>query len=144
MKAISLLTLVLWCMTSALIPVARAEDPAPAADVKAKAAVCMNNARQLSIATFQYCADKEDAYPASLDDLKTYLGGSLEKFTCPFDPKKAGCGYEFLLAGKTVSKIEEPTKTPMIRAKFTSPDGRRTVVFADGHVERVKDEPAAK
>lgn len=138
---------ILFAATLLLSPV-HAEEAAPAAPVSAFAAarekaqgnVCVNNAKQLTVGLMAWLLDNDDKFPATLEALKEGHLVELEKVTiCPFDPNRQPGGYEFLLAGKTLSKIPEPATTPMLRAKFTSSDGRRTVAFADGHVERVKD-----
>ncbi len=127
-----------------------AADPAPAKPNlieamrdKAKVTKCQNNARQLSIALMAWQLDHDDLYPATLDALKGDFLKELDKVTtCPFDPEGKPGGYELLLAGKSASAITQPAKTPLLQAKFTDSAGLRTVVFVDGHVERVKDQPA--
>ena len=114
-------------------------DPLTVISTKAQSTKCLNNAKQLVVALLMFISDHDGDYPVALDELKTYLKVSPDKFPCPFDPKKAGCGYEFLLSGKKLSAILDPAATPMLRAKFAGPDGRRTVAFADGHVEAIKD-----
>lgn len=136
MKTVSILGFAVCCALASMTVFVYADEPLTGAQLRAKNTQCVNNAQQLAMGVVQYCTEHGD-YPASLDLVKDYVGGKMDKFVCPFDPKGAGLGYEFLLAGKEMKKIENPGTTEMIRAKFPSPDGKRTVAFADGHVERV-------
>jgi len=135
MKTILRFGFVALCALAPMSVPLHADEPLTGAQLRAKNTQCVNNAQQLAMGVVQY-SNEHESYPASLDLVKDLVGGSLDKFVCPFDPKGAGLGYEFLLAGKDPKKIENPGTTEMIRAKFPSPDGKRTVAYADGHVER--------
>ena len=118
---------------------ASAEDPRPAADDKAARTECIAKAKQIAAAAFQYTQENEGYLPKTIEELEPFLHARVETFSCPFDPKKDGVGFEVLFLGKKYNHIVRPEVTPLVRAKFPLPDGFRVVAFADGHAELVKD-----
>jgi len=100
----------------------------------ARTMACANNLRNIGLAAFHYAAVNNDKTPASLDDLKPYLGGNGDPLKCPTTGKR----YHFIdHSDRTMSQIRPDT----ILAYELAPGhmGRRNVLFADGHVEAMPE-----
>jgi prepilin-type processing-associated H-X9-DG protein len=101
----------------------------------ARLVACMSNLRMIGLATFQYAADKNDRMPASLDDLKPYLGKASDEVTrCT----KSGGPYRFTsYAGRKLSELPPD----LVLAYDANPVhmGRRNVSFLDGHCEALQE-----
>jgi prepilin-type processing-associated H-X9-DG protein len=104
---------------------------------------CLAHARTLSSAIITHVTGHGGKLPMDLETLNKdgILKEPVKTITCPFDPKKDACGYELLTPGKAMSTVQDPSKTPMLRARFLGSDNLRTVAFMDGHVERIQDAP---
>ena len=108
------------------------------ARMRAQETVCAVNTRQIGIACITFASENENRLPATLDDLKPYVGGedALKKLLiCPFQKASTTPCYEFLEAGKKLSELDDPSRTPIIREIQPHPSGSRSVCFADGHTE---------
>ena len=77
-------------------------------------------------------------YPKSLDDLISDDYFSKEEadeiFYSPFATSKDSYSNELLLPGAGIPKDK---RTIVMRCKYAGPDGKTTVVFGDGHIERI-------
>ncbi len=107
------------------------------ARTEAQLALSQNNARQLAIACTMYAQEHDDALPGSFDDLLTAEMLVSSPLSSPFGPGDGSWDYELVLQGK-ISDYESPGTTVLIRDKYTSPDGRRAVVYLDGSAEVIE------
>ena len=103
-------------------------------------AVCLNNTKQLMVASLQYAAEHDDAMPGTLDQLKPYLGGTQtavapKLLVCPLATDPTQPGYEIVAPGRKLNTVADPAKTVFIREIHPHPNGRRAVGYMDGHVE---------
>jgi prepilin-type processing-associated H-X9-DG protein len=133
-------------MTSTMIaaePPASKPEAATVQEKSTSAVQCIGHAKTLSTAIMTYVSKHGGKLPPDLETLNKdgILKDPVKTLTSPFDSKKDGCGYELLAPGKALSKVIDPSRTPMLRARFAGPDNLRTVAFMDGHVERIKDAP---
>jgi prepilin-type processing-associated H-X9-DG protein len=133
-------------LTSTLIAAESPISKREAANVQEKispTSECIHHGKTLAIAIATYASRHEGKLPVDLESLNKdgSLKDPVKTYTSPFDPKKDGCGYELLASGKSMSSVQDPARTPMLRARFVGPDGLRTVAFMDGHVEWIKDAP---
>jgi len=127
---------------------------------QAMANACMNNLRQLSVATRMYSAAHEEHFPAATnwcDAVKEYVGGNTRVYTCAAANSTDGCDYAFnaQVAGLDVRNVN-PQTVLIFESEagwnlsggaemVVSPARHRmranrpsvTVAFADGHVEQV-------
>jgi len=127
---------------------------------QAMANACMNNLRQLSLATRMYAGTHEEHFPAATnwcDAVKEYVGGNTRVYTCAAANSTDACDYALnaQVAGLDVSKVNPQTVVIFEseagwnlsggEAMVVSPARHRmranrpsvTVAFADGHVEQV-------
>lgn len=127
---------------------------------RAMAIACMNNLRQLSLATRLYAGNHEEQFPAATnwcDALKEYVGRNTRVYTCAAANSTDACDYAFnaKVAGLDVRNVNPQTvllfeseagwnlsgdeemvvSPPRHRARNRRPSV--TVAFADGHVEEV-------
>lgn len=107
------------------------------ARAKAHEAVCLNNVKQIMVASHQYAAENSDTLPQSLDQLKRYLGD--KALICRTAEGQAGTCYEIVTPGQKLAGVAEPAKTVFIRETQARHRGRRAVGYMDGRVEMVRD-----
>jgi len=100
-------------------------------------AACVNNVRQIMLASHQYAADNNDTLPQSLDQLKSYLGDKM--LICRAAEGQAGTCYEIVTPGRKLAEVAEPGKTVFVRETQARHRGRRAVGYVDGHVEMKRD-----
>lgn len=99
----------------------------------------LSNMKQLGIATMMYAADYDDRFPlASSTDqakeiIKPYLK-SLETWKV-LNPNGGRILYNVALSGKTSASIDRPAETVLFFEEMAWPDGKRIVVYADGHAK---------
>jgi prepilin-type processing-associated H-X9-DG protein len=124
---------------------------------------CMNNMRQLSVATRMYAESHEEHFPAATnwcDALKEYVGDNTKVYKCVAANSAEACDYAYnaKVAGLDVKKVDPQTvllfeskdgwnlsggAEMMLSAPRHRSRGRKpvvTVAFADGHVEEVTAE----
>ncbi len=107
-----------------------------AARARAQEAACLNNVRVLCLACNAFADANEDRLPASLDELKPFVGGTLAQvLQCPRQRGSAEPSYELLEGGKKRQEIDDPARTVIVRERHPHPRGTRAMGFADGHVE---------
>lgn len=107
-----------------------------AARARAQEAACLNNVRVLCLACNAFADANEDRLPASLDELKPFVGGTLAQvLQCPRQRGSAEPSYELLEGGKKLQEIGDPARTVIVRELHPHPRGTRAMGFADGHVE---------
>jgi prepilin-type processing-associated H-X9-DG protein len=107
------------------------------ARAKAHEAVCLNNIKQITLASHRYAAENNDTLPQSLDQLKSYLGN--KELICHAAEGQTGPCYEIVAPGRKLVEIADPAKTIFVRETQSRHHGRRAVGYADGHVEMVRD-----
>lgn len=95
----------------------------------------MANLKQIGLALRMYASDHREALPASLDDLKPYIGDNPALFLCA-DPA-TGKQQRFLYRSG-VGASDAPD-TIVAATPFVS-DGRRIVLRLDGSVEAMSEE----
>jgi hypothetical protein len=118
---------------------AAAAAPLVKARIAARQMKIMAQSRQVLIGVHTYAVDKQDALPATLDDLQDYLGGpgSLEH--------PDGRGWKLLAPAKRLSQIADPATTVLVHEDYkTWPRKGIAVGFVDGHVEWVQTEDRLK
>jgi prepilin-type processing-associated H-X9-DG protein len=103
---------------------------------QAKIAASMSNLKQIGLALIMYTKDHEGEWPADLEQVKSYLGGS-RILESPRKPK----GFE----GPSYVYVSGQPKTidPRGIVVYENPafcTDRTNVLFADGHVEAMKPE----
>lgn len=103
--------------------------------------LCADNARVLAVAVSQYAQDYDERIPQAAiwnnpvrfrAEISPYVG-STRPFRCP----ATGAGYVTnpVVAGQSFAAFAADT-TEMLRDAQVHPDGKSTVAFLDGHVER--------
>lgn len=99
---ITVLTLLVW--TAVLAPVFMKGRS------KAKQASCMSNQRMIATSILMYCQDHNGAYPASLNDVKGYLGGEPNVLHClaADSSKTISYGYNSMLIGAKEADLTNP------------------------------------
>ncbi|MHB9134393.1 MAG: DUF1559 family PulG-like putative transporter [Armatimonadota bacterium] len=118
---------------------------------RARKKICLNNLRQIAVATTMYAQDHRETLPGSLDDLHDYLGFDWH-YTCLTAPSSAplpSYGYHRALAGLPVSRIAAPqaalvTADTLPRTWVITSErdldyrhlGEVFVSFLDGHADR--------
>jgi prepilin-type processing-associated H-X9-DG protein len=102
---------------------------------KARSTLCINNVKQIGIACTLYANDNNDKPPRSFDDLKQELP-SRKVLICPAAKDQTNCSYAF--TGATNLWQADPNVI-VLREIEANHRGRRTVLYADGHVEQRKD-----
>ncbi|MCX6898044.1 MAG: DUF4190 domain-containing protein [Verrucomicrobia bacterium] len=107
------------------------------ARVAAHRAACVNNVKQIMLASHQYATDNNDTLPQSLDQLKRYLGD--KALICRAAEGQAGTCYEIVAPGRKLAEVAEPAKTVFVRETQARHGGRRAVGYVDGHVEMKQD-----
>ena len=100
----------------------------------AKRTKAMNDLRQIGIALFVYHSEKNSSAP-SLDDLKPYLGKVIKE-----DP----WGQSYLYFGKNLTPAGANAAETPFAATSHLIDGRRTVLYGDGHVEAIEEKQFKK
>lgn len=100
----------------------------------AKRTAAMNDLRQIGIAIFVYHNDKNAAAP-SLADLKPYLGKEIK--SDPWD-------QPYLYFGKNLTPAGQNAATTPFAATSHLIEGKRIVVYGDGHVESIDDKEFKK
>ena len=88
----------------------------------------MNSMKQVGLALRIFADEHNDVFPTNFPATKEYLG--------TFDLKIL---EQFELLPMT-KKLDEDPYAVLARGKFTDSNGRRTYLFADGHVEVRKEE----
>jgi hypothetical protein len=88
----------------------------------------MNDARQISTACMQYAGDHNGKYPDSLDDLAANEPALRSVLQRP-----GTAGFDYFGRGKTESRIEQPSTTPIVAGRKANPQGKRVIGYADGH-----------
>jgi prepilin-type processing-associated H-X9-DG protein len=112
--------------------------PILAAREAARRTVAMSHNRQYLVGVMTYAAEHEDKLPASLDDLKEYLGGA--DLVHP-DGKK----WTYVKPAAKLSELENPSLTVILHEEYKAwPPKGLIVGFADGHVEVVETEERLK
>lgn len=111
-------------------------------------AICLNNARQIMVASMQYATAHDNTMPETLDQLKPYLGGGKSEvaskmLTCPAVADPSRPSYEIVAPGKKLSAVADPAKTVFLRETQPHPNGLRAVGYMDGHVEIVQGNTSA-
>jgi type II secretory pathway pseudopilin PulG len=99
-----------------------------AAKDKGQEVVAMNDARQIAMACMMYANDHDGKYPASLEELTANPSFDQTALHRPGSE-----GFDYYGAGKTESKIENPSTTPLVAGKKANRQGRRPIGYADGH-----------
>ena len=100
---------------------------------KAKEIACLNNLKQLGLATLMYTMDYDDYLPPQKDCetvLRDYVGS--HKMVCPEGNEQ----YIFLADGQNTTKLDKPSAT-ILAICPNDHNGRRNALFADGHVESI-------
>lgn len=105
--------------------------------------VCLNNVKQLMVASLQYADAHDNTLPETLDQLKPYLGGgksadTSKMLTCPAATDTGRPSYEIVAPGRKLTAVNDPSKTVFLREIQPHPRGRRAVGYMDGHVEMVQ------
>lgn len=91
----------------------------------------VNSMKQVGLALLMFANDHSDTFPTNFVPTKEYLGA--------FDLKILE-QFEFLVPVQKMSEVQQPMSTILARGKFADANGRRTYLFADGHVEIRKDQ----
>jgi uncharacterized protein DUF4190/uncharacterized protein DUF4339 len=120
-----------------LVPlyVALALPAVSAARSRAKEITCTQNARQIGMAILQYASDNDDTTPPDIESLYPKYTPTRLIFISPFATDHEHPSYELLFKGASLSKIASPSTTILVQCKYTSPAHKRTVIYADFHVE---------
>ncbi len=100
-------------------------------------AACLNNVKQIMLASHQYAAENNNTLPQSLDQLKTSLGN--KGLMCRAAEGQTGPCYELVAPGQKLNGVANPMTTVFVRETTARHHGRRAVGFMDGHVEMVRD-----
>ena len=108
-----------------------------AARAKAYEAVCLNNVKQIMVASHQYAIANNDTMPQSLDQLKPYLGD--KELMCATAAGQAKPCYEIVAPGRKLADVADPARTIFVRETQARHGGRRAVGYLDGHVEMVRE-----
>lgn len=103
---------------------------------KAYEVACINNVRQIVLASHQFAAANNDTLPQSLDQLRAHLAKPL---ACHAAESHAGPSYEIVAPGRKLSGVADPAKAVFVRETQARHRGRRAVGYMDGHVEMVRD-----
>ncbi len=108
----------------------RPTQPEPAPFVEPGSDQEMSLMKQVGTALFMSAADHDGTFPTNLTGVTNYYTGSARVFE----------QFELLTMTQKSDEIQQPASTVLVRGKFTDANGRRTYLFADGHVEVRKDE----
>jgi len=127
---------------------------------KAQAVMCMNQLKQLGLATMMYAGDNQERFPSGTnwcDAVQRYLGtGPTAVFQCPLAGHDQRCHYALnaQLSGVEQNRLSSPANTVLIfeiDGGWNASGGREQVtqrprhgkaigvVFADGHAEMVME-----
>ncbi|HEY3265869.1 MAG TPA: DUF4190 domain-containing protein [Armatimonadota bacterium] len=149
-SAISLFLIVPLTLAAILFPVfAKARE-------QAQQSVCLNNVRQLSIATQAYAQDYNDTFPPARqwDARLQPAVRSNTVWDCPkLGPGRGGYGYNAAVAGREASRMQNPAAVvlefeargggrPYGGRELADPRhlGRCSTGFIDGHVQALNAE----
>lgn len=98
---------------------------------------CINNLKQIAIASQLYADDNNGYLPNSMEDTQSYLEsifGSTSVLKCPNAPNSKDGTYTFFpLEERKLYKIKKPSETPV--AICTRHKQGDIVLYADGHVQ---------
>lgn len=111
---------------------------------KAREVVCLNNVKQIMLASHQYADANNGTLPQSFDQLKLYLGSGASQtlpkaLICRAAEGQTGPCYEIVAPGRKLAEVAEPGKTVFVRETRARHRGRRAVGYMDGHVEMKQD-----
>lgn len=112
---------------------------------QAQRAACLNNLRQLALASIMYANDHDDVLPSSLSELYPNYLPDLNVFVCPVHKGKElskkrideQSDYKLEIPGAKLGGIKNVGKTIMISEKQPNHQGGRNAAYADGHVQWV-------
>jgi hypothetical protein len=99
-------------------------------DVKdrSKAAKCLSNAKQIGTGCKLYAMDHKGAFPNDLNELVPDYLPDRGVFSSPLAPTPGKLDYEYFGAG---GKDTDPSGKILLRGKYTTEDGERSVVRFD-------------
>lgn len=110
---------------------------------KARAASSLSNLKTLGLALLMYCDDYDEVLPKAMgkpDALQKALlpyAKNDELFKNPMDDSPYMSNA--ILAGKKIAHITNPSQMATIFESTPAPDGKRGVVFLDGHAKRLTE-----
>ena len=111
---------------------------------KAKEASCLNNGKQMALASVMYVQDYDERFPRKSDSYKKVIYPYIKNeavFTCPLDPKGTlSYSYNTSLQGVSLAAITKPAITIVYyEGKARKPlyrhNGKAMISFADGHAK---------
>jgi prepilin-type processing-associated H-X9-DG protein len=107
-------------------------------------AICLNNVKQIMVASTAYATAHDNTMPETLDQVKPYWGGvqpdKNPMLICHAAADQSQPSYEIVAPGKKLTAVANPSKTVFIREIQPNHNGRRAVGFMDGHVDMVRDQ----
>jgi prepilin-type processing-associated H-X9-DG protein len=103
---------------------------------RAVSAASMSNLHQIGLACTMYSNDKNQAWPASFDDLKPYLHGE-QMLINPNDPQHRRYILEPWSAADMKRLGSSANTIPIAYEAGDDPQARVNVLYYDGHVERL-------
>lgn len=118
------------------------------AKVAAQETSTLSNLKQIGLAAIMYSIDYDDVLP--------YVQGTdqFRQVTSPYykddsiwksaNPNGGGFRFAMNLAGVSVESVERPSEAPLAYEANPWPDGKRCVVFVDGHAKRMTREEWAQ
>lgn len=156
-RGLAIAAIVVSAVSLVVLPAAMLMPALMKAKGKAQAIVCMNNGKQLGLALMMYGTDNQDQYPAAnkwCDAVSKYVGSSAV-FKCVAAMNAERCNYAFnaKLGGLPLKQVRVPAQTvlafeteggwnqaggPELLVQTPRHNGAVVLVFADGHVELVR------
>jgi len=118
----------------------------------------LSQARQIGVALYFYMTEHEDIFPIEPGLIIAYSGAQTDRFFAtpirpyqgdfrPIERSDPGSraerygDYVFLMGGVSITEIRQPSETIMAyTAKVSEDQERRSLLYADGHVESVVEE----
>ena len=97
----------------------------------------LSNGKQLGLGLHLYCADFDDIlpWPQSIITMKgvTYPYIKNKSIWTTYNPAKSQFLFNSALGGVSMNSVQDPVGTPLYYESKPWPDGRRIVVYVDGH-----------
>lgn len=108
---------------------------------------CLQNVKQVALATLMYCQDYDERFPPmkSYSKFQKVVLPYIKKtsvFTCPVTGKPYKLNAT--LNQSAIAKVKAPAGTPLVYDASPHSDGMWTVAYADGHAKREKKAPVIK